>query len=278
MELDGDEKKNLSYEKWKAKKNGTKSWGDIYREDIDKFVAQAHSFDEFVDLLQQNDYEIKNTGKYFGIRTKAAVGESEHKFRRMYRLGDDYSVDAIKKRIADNVKLEILENNADCDNKTYVMRTFPTVIRCQINVKGNNNFNYNEYRYINPLKSDFVKRLYKLGCFRTGKISYSDKQIRYDLKHIDNLNRSIDYICKNKVESIEDINRRIDDLNAKKKELYKKKKNLLKERAELKDGEADIYKGKILYISREISKNLDEVKICLRIKNEYELRNKNKVR
>ena len=60
---------------------------------IDKNIAIAHSFDEFLGLMQESGYEVK-IGKYISFR-----GRGEERFRRGDTIGEAYSEMGIRKRI-----------------------------------------------------------------------------------------------------------------------------------------------------------------------------------
>ena len=61
--------------------------------DIDKFIEQAHSFDEFISLMQDEGYKIK-MGEHLYFK-----GIIDERFRRADTLGFAYSEIGIKKRI-----------------------------------------------------------------------------------------------------------------------------------------------------------------------------------
>ena len=60
---------------------------------VDKHIAVAHSFDEFLGLMQESGYEVK-IGKYISFR-----GRGEERFRRGDTIGEAYSEMGIRKRI-----------------------------------------------------------------------------------------------------------------------------------------------------------------------------------
>ncbi|MBO5560764.1 MAG: relaxase/mobilization nuclease domain-containing protein [Firmicutes bacterium] len=60
---------------------------------VDKHIAVARSFDEFLGLMQESGYEVK-IGKYISFR-----GRGEERFRRGDTIGEAYSEMGIRKRI-----------------------------------------------------------------------------------------------------------------------------------------------------------------------------------
>ena len=70
------------------------------REDVDQFVMQSQSYEEFLERMQQAKYVIRN-GKYLAARPP--YGEN---FIRLKSLGAFYSETALKKRTESNLRWE----------------------------------------------------------------------------------------------------------------------------------------------------------------------------
>ena len=103
-----EEKKNNSARKnrkhngnycYRKQQEDEYSISDYVRDDIDRLIESCGSFEEFVQKLQEQGYEIRygeseKYGTYMKLRN---VGMK--RFRRTYTLGADYTVDMIKRRI-----------------------------------------------------------------------------------------------------------------------------------------------------------------------------------
>lgn len=70
------------------------------REDVDQCIMRSWSFEEFLEYLQKEKYEIRQ-GKYLAVRPP--FGEN---FIRLKSLGESYSENALKSRIQINIRFE----------------------------------------------------------------------------------------------------------------------------------------------------------------------------
>ena len=81
-----------SYAEWDAHRKGT-SWKAKLKAAIDAAIPQAKDFDDFLRLLQEQDYEVKR-GKYVSFRAPG-----QERFTRCKTLGEAYTEEAITERI-----------------------------------------------------------------------------------------------------------------------------------------------------------------------------------
>ena len=86
-------KRGKSYTEYTAAKNGT-SWKAKLKNMIDALIPQAKDFDDFLRLMQDNGYEVKQ-GKYISFRA-----EGQERFTRAKTIGSNYTKEAIAERIA----------------------------------------------------------------------------------------------------------------------------------------------------------------------------------
>lgn len=88
--------KGKHYGEWKAEQDGKPTVRSIIREDIDRIIGEAYTYQTFLLLLQRNGYEIKSgpNRKYTAVRPPGAK-----RFIRLDSLGDGYTEDAIKQRL-----------------------------------------------------------------------------------------------------------------------------------------------------------------------------------
>lgn len=82
-----------SYTEYTAAKNGT-SWKAKLKQMIDALIPRAKDFDDFLRLMQENGYEVKQ-GKYISFRA-----EGQERFTRSKTIGVNYTEEAIAERIA----------------------------------------------------------------------------------------------------------------------------------------------------------------------------------
>ena len=86
-----------SYAEYTADKQGT-SWKTQLRETIDFCIKKAKDWDEFLSLMQAENYEIKH-GKHISFRAK-----NQKRFTRGKTLGSRYSEISIKKQLQGGVE------------------------------------------------------------------------------------------------------------------------------------------------------------------------------
>lgn len=85
--------KGMGYKEYTEAKRGT-SWKQKLKQTIDRLVITAKDYDDFLRLMQEADYEIK-TGKYISFRA-----EGQERFTRSKTIGENYTEERIKERIA----------------------------------------------------------------------------------------------------------------------------------------------------------------------------------
>lgn len=85
------------YGEWKAEQDGRPTVRSIIREDIDRIIGEAYTYQTFLLLLQRNGYEIKSAPnrKYTAVRSLGAK-----RAIRLESLGEGYTEEAIKQRLA----------------------------------------------------------------------------------------------------------------------------------------------------------------------------------
>lgn len=85
--------KRHSYDAWQAERDGKATWWSIVRNDMDIAIRQSVSMQAFIRHLKALGYEIK-PGKYLAVKP-----QGKERFIRLKTLGDNYTEDAIKRRI-----------------------------------------------------------------------------------------------------------------------------------------------------------------------------------
>ena len=85
--------KGMDYKEYTEAKRGT-SWKQKLKQTIDRLVITAKDYDDFLRLMQEAGYEIK-TGKYISF-----CAEGQERFTRSKTIGENYTEERIKERIA----------------------------------------------------------------------------------------------------------------------------------------------------------------------------------
>ena len=96
-----------SHKEWQAARNGT-SWKAQLKIDIGDAIRQAHTYEEFLSLMVQKGYEIKDseigkdTHKYIAFR---APGQERWIRGRIKSLGAEYTKERIKERVEEKARI-----------------------------------------------------------------------------------------------------------------------------------------------------------------------------
>lgn len=94
-----------TYAEHMAEKNGKLTWTDIIQADIDFAISQTSTESDFMAFMKSMGYSIRigHSGKYGEYAAYTAPGESDRnrdRTRRDYKLGEDYRLTDIRKRLA----------------------------------------------------------------------------------------------------------------------------------------------------------------------------------
>lgn len=88
--------RSMSYDAWEAEKQEKPTWYSQIRQDVDSCIARSFLFADFLDNLKRQGYAFK-TGKYIAVRPPG-----KKRFVRLKTLGDNYSEEAIRKRVREH--------------------------------------------------------------------------------------------------------------------------------------------------------------------------------
>lgn len=150
--------KNTKYE------NKPISWRAKLKTEIDKIIPQAKDFEDFLRLMELQEYEIKR-GKYISVRAK---GQERFIRLKSETLGERYSVEGITKRIATKTRKRkpIIRDNR-----------ISLIIDIQNCIKAQESKGYEHWAKINNLKQA-SKTLNYLTEHNIS--SYAELEIRID--------------------------------------------------------------------------------------------------
>lgn len=83
------------YAEWDAEKRGRPTVRGMVRADVDAALLRARSFSDFLTRLRVQGYEVRTEGKYLAVRPSGSS-----RYVRLKSLGEDYTEDAIRARLA----------------------------------------------------------------------------------------------------------------------------------------------------------------------------------
>ena len=195
---------------WDDYKNGKFVWSRMIRRDFDACILQADSYETFLDLLRDKGYAIKQ-GKYLSVR---APGMPRN--RRSHKLGDNYTIEAIKERI-------VTENL-----NTYVRTTSrsPKILYCKMKrVKR---------AKLSGLQKKYFAKLYRLGKLKKKPYSQAWKY-KDDIRKMHELQKQYLFLSKNNITDFSQLKYTYDVLEERRKEAVRRKNRIYYKRRKFKD-------------------------------------------
>jgi hypothetical protein len=195
-----------NYTEWRDSRDGKFVWSDMIKRDLDACILQAADFDEFVSLLQGKGYEVKQN-KYFAIKPPGLA-----RFRRCYRLGENYSEERIRERIAAEDINRYRENHSEARIIKVLM----------------------PYR-IKRAKLTGVQRKYFAKLYRIGKLKqrpYSQAyKYRDEIRKMHRLHDQYIFLADNEIHSEADLLKVYEALKEEKEQLSKERSRFYKEKS-----------------------------------------------
>lgn len=93
-----------SYKEWQLNKDGKTTWKDTIKNKIDEIIPKAKSYDEFLKLMNEAGFTVKDNVKHISFKTS---DEKQERFIRGKRIGEEYTREGILKRIENREKINI---------------------------------------------------------------------------------------------------------------------------------------------------------------------------
>ena len=235
--------KSKHYAEWKAEHEGKPTWRSIVREDIDTAISMSMTFTEFKAVLRSQGYEVKSGVKYMAVRPPG-----KERFVRLWRLGDNYTQNAIWERILSQ----------------HVPKRAPTLQepeRKRFRMRGS----LKKEKKITGFQALYFSYLYKMGVLPKHRASVKRTHflLREDLRYLDQIIAETKLLCSRKISdkgqllSLKTgVEQKMKSLAGDRTALYNRLRHCRDEtrRAEIK--------GEISSISKEISAQRKEVKLC----------------
>lgn len=182
--------KGVHYIEWKMEQQGFKTWKELARSDIDMAINLAPSFSRFLIQLENMGYTVINDPSHKHI-TIQPHGMKDC-IRLSSRLGENYSEEAIRNRIANRL------------NSYQSIKTKP-----QRHRKKRFPFPYskrNPHRKITRFQALYLRYKYQLGAIAKNKrVKKKHYPIRQDLKNHKRHLQAYHFIQTNKIQSLQDV-------------------------------------------------------------------------
>lgn len=232
------------YGEWKAEKDGRPTWRGIIKADVDEAISKAVTDKQFFYLLRQKGYTIKQ-GKDITVRPQG----KERGMKLARNLGDEYTYDAICKKIVANTRSSPPEKKAP--SKIVVMKLHGPL---------------NKHRKYKGLSALYLQYCFKLGILPKNK-TVSPARLHFllkeDLAKLENINKETKLLCMNKIDTSHQLfsyqNQQQEQMNS----LISKRKHLrYKLRSVHSDDDKSLLKSEISKFTAEIGKLRKEVVLC----------------
>ncbi len=212
LEIGTDRAKNRGNGgEWDEYRDGPFVWSDMIKRDIDICLAQAASYDEFLQVLSGKGYEIKY-GKHTAIKPMGMK-----KYRRLRSLGEDYTEERLRERV--------LRENL-LTYKTETLEEAERIVYSEI-PRG-------KRTKLNGLQKKYYARLYRLGLLKRKPYSQAWKY-KEDIRRMKKLQEQYLFLVNHEVESKEELSNVKEALSEERKDVSKEKSKVYRQRSRCKD-------------------------------------------
>lgn len=234
------------YIAWQDEQSGRTTKFDIYRRDIDAAIRMTRNVSGFLSCMKDLGYEVITSGKYPRFREFGRT-----KFHRMYKLGEDYTFDAIRNRIWENFYYR------EYESEKYDMNDedFPVYDK---NFENDLYKMYSSYRVVIEyyIKHPYIPK-------------YIHPLLREDILKLEQLDRQARFLARTKIKTMEELRGYQDKVKSEIDILLKERNNLRnKLKRSIRAGnEAEVKETKveISALSASISRKRKEDMLCEKI-------------
>lgn len=196
---------------WSEKADGKFIWSAMIARDIDACILQAKDYEEFLELLQQKGYEIKQ-GKHLALRPQGM-----QRFRRCTTLGEAYT----KERILQRIETEDL-----AFYRKQGKPAGPRMVHCKVK-------HYRKAK-LSGLQRKYYMKLYRVK--RLKKKPYSQVwKYREDIRRMKQLQEQYLFLSDHRIQTVEDLLSVVEQLGEKKKEAQREKSAVYRKRQKCKE-------------------------------------------
>ena len=218
--------KGKHYGEWKAEQDGKPTIRNMIRADMDAIIAEAYTLDTFFMLLERKGYTVHRRGphrKYTTVQPKGAK-----RAIRLASLGDEYTEEGIKKRLAQQRQNNLYHAPALHTPKKRVKR---------YRVRGL--FFYAQQPKITGFHALYLRYLYLLRRTRRRKQPYrAPFQLRQEAAKFERYQAQFKYLLEQDITTTGELEQRIAVLEGEIAALTDERKPLYQQRKEASDEEA----------------------------------------
>lgn len=197
--------KQKRYQDWNEFRDGKFIWRDMIRRDLDACILQADSFDEFLLMMQEKGYEVKQN-KYLAVKPMGM-----QRYCRCKSLGDAYTEEKIRQRI----EVESLAAYASRPESDYVMEMPGDEFLPRTKLSG--------------IQKNYYARVCRVR--RLAKLPYSKAwQYRDEIRKMQRVHEQYLFLVKNDIHSLVELVEVKANLEAKNKECRRERRELNREK------------------------------------------------
>ena len=197
--------KQKRYQDWNEFRDGKFIWRDMIKRDLDACILQADSFDEFLLMMQEKGYEIKQN-KYLAVKPKGM-----QRYCRCKSLGDAYTEEKIRQRIG----MESLADYASRPKNDYIMEMPEDEFLPRTKLSG--------------IQKTYYARVCRVR--RLAKLPYSKAwQYRDEIRKMQRVHEQYLFLVKNDIHSLMELVAVKANLEEKNKECQRERRELNREK------------------------------------------------
>ena len=231
------------YAEWKAENEGKPTWCSAIKEDVDAAIASSATFEQFIRQLKAMGYEVKTNVKHMAVRPPG-----KERFTRLRRLGDNYTEEAIRRRIQQQ------------DHAKPTKQTIPaTWGHLPLSYHGRYRGSWSKGRRskVGGLRGLYLWYAFKMGVVRKSGTSSRKTHylLREDIRKLEKRERMASLLVKNRIDTF-------DQLHAHQDECRELISVLCDERAKLRGKQTPEAEARLAVIREQLKTLRREVRIC----------------
>jgi hypothetical protein len=236
--------KTRHYAEWQAERSGQQTWRGMVKADVDAAIRQSVTERQFWGNLRQMGYEIKS-GKDISVRPPG-----KERFVRLARnFGEDYAIEAIRRRILAQIRPERPVIPPDPPPK-------------KVQFTGN----IHTTRKITGLRALYFYYLYRMGVLPK-KREPNPKRVyflfREDIRYIQNISREARLLVKYGIDTADQLSSYKDGLQSQIHTIYETRKHLGNQaRGFHDDDRLAAARAEIAALTEQLKELRREVKLC----------------
>ena len=231
------------YAEWKAENEGRPTWCSAIKEDVDAAIASSATFEQFIRQLKAMGYEVKTNVKHMAV-----LPPGKERFTRLRRLGDNYTEEAIRRRIQEKDSKEQPELNT-FHSSGQMTRTYRGRYR--------GSWSRSKKSKVGGLRGLYLWYAFKMGVVKKSSTSSQKTHylLREDIRKLEKRERMASLLVKNRIETF-------DQLHAHQDECRELISVLCDERAKLRGKQSPEAEARLAVIREQLKTLRKEVRIC----------------